>query len=875
MGKGVFAVLVIVTAFLLTTIWQGRSMASVEVPAGSSMLQFRAGNHILGFAPDRACLASMDHALSVQFLGTRGVMPVSDTNAPASGAMTEASPLGKVLYQNLWDGISLTYVATEAGITESTYHVAPGADVSGIRLRYNVPVEMRKDGSLQFKFNTGSLTESAPIAWQEIGGKRKPVDVAFLMDEGTIGFQVGAYDRTQPLIIDPTYQWHTFYGSGGYHTAKGIVTDGSGNVYVTGYSANSWNGPEDQPPLNAFSVGGGNVNIFVIKLDSSGAYQWHTFYGSGNGEIALGIAKDNAGNVYVTGESPSSWTGPAPANTAALHAWSSAPGCVNLFVLKLDGSGAYQWHTFYGPPGNGGNCTGNIMPKGITTDNSGNVYVTGDEAGAGWTGPGGQAPVNPFDGNYTYNPFVLKLASDGAYVWHTFNGYHNNGGDTTNALAVDGSGSVYVTGTSSNNWNGPGGCTTPGVSPCPLNAYNATTDIFVLKLDSSGAYQWHSFFGAGAWSGNGAFGMALDNSGNVYVTGWSEADWNGPGQCSTPGVSPCPLNAFSDYSDIFVLKLNSSGAYQWHTFYGANGSNGSILARGIAINGNDDLYVSGMSWSTWNGPGNTPPLNPDGDFVILKLNSGGAYQWHTFYGLSNDYVYGIAVHGNTDVYVTGLSESSWTAPAPANTPPLHAFGAGSNYNLFVLKINDFVVAPPTVLTASVSTITQTSAASGGNVTADGGATVSARGVCWGTSANPTISSSHTSDGSGTGAFTSAITGLSPYTTYHVRAYATNSAGTGYGGDIYFTTLCPSYVARIGATPYDSLQGAIDDVTGSAEIRAVAGERQGALTISGNKTINLLGGYDCVCAAVTGVTTVHGSLTVGGGAAVTMADIAIY
>lgn len=90
-------------------------------------------------------------------------------------------------------------------------------------------------------------------------------------------------------------------------------------------------------------------------------------------------------------------------------------------------------------------------------------------------------------------------------------------------------------------------------------------------------------------------------------------------------------------------------------------------------------------------------------------------------------------------------------------------------------------------TSSVNNITQTSAGSGGNISSDGGATVTARGVCWSTTQNPTISNSRTSDGSGTGSFSSNITGLSPNTTYYVKAYATNSAGTAYGNSAAFTT----------------------------------------------------------------------------------------
>ena len=183
-----------------------------------------------------------------------------------------------MVYEGLWEGISLTYEPREGGIAESTYHIGPGADVLRIRLRYNVPVEVQRDGSLKFKFESGYLTESPPVAWQEIGGKRVPVEVAFRVTGGEVGFSVGKYDPSYPLTIDPTYSWHTFYGSNNSdEVGDGIAVDGSGNVYVTGYSDATWNGPADRPRsmLSAEAH-----DIFVLKLNSSGAYQWHTFYGS-------------------------------------------------------------------------------------------------------------------------------------------------------------------------------------------------------------------------------------------------------------------------------------------------------------------------------------------------------------------------------------------------------------------------------------------------------------------------------------------------------------------------------------------------------------------------------------------------------------------
>lgn len=111
---------------------------------------------------------------------------------------------------------------------------------------------------------------------------------------------------------------------------------------------------------------------------------------------------------------------------------------------------------------------------------------------------------------------------------------------------------------------------------------------------------------------------------------------------------------------------------------------------------------------------------------------------------------------------------------------------------------------PTVTTTAVTAVTTTGASTGGDVTSDGGAEVTARGVCYGTTANPDITGPHTTDGAGTGPFTSTLTGLAAGTPYHVRAYATNSEGTAYGNDVTFTTT-----AIVGATVTTT---AVTDIT---------------------------------------------------------------
>jgi uncharacterized protein (TIGR02145 family) len=153
---------------------------------------------------------------------------------------------------------------------------------------------------------------------------------------------------------------------------------------------------------------------------------------------------------------------------------------------------------------------------------------------------------------------------------------------------------------------------------------------------------------------------------------------------------------------------------------------------------------------------------------------------------------------------------------------------------------------PTVTTAPVTDITQTTATSGGTVYSDGGAPVTARGVCWSTSPNPTTGDNHTTDGTGTGTFVSYLTNLSPNTTYYVRAYATNSVGTAYGNQEVFTTLQTVTLPTVTTDPATSI----------TQTTATCG---GNVTSAGGGTVTARG----VCWATTPSPTLSNSYTVNG------------
>ncbi len=648
----------------------------LDSPSGS-LRQFSAKGHVLGFDVGSVLVASGNHALKVEFVNAN---PIAPQSVPSSGDSKDnkAPALSEVRYPGLWQGIDLSYKAEPNGIAETVWKVEPGADISQARLRYNRPLTLNPDGSLNIRYPIGNLTESAPIAWQEKNGQRKPVTVAFALNsEQELGFKLGSHDPALPVWIDPTLSWNTFLGGNGLYGDFGIAiaVDGSGNIYVTGKSNNSWGSP-----LRAFAaVGTTSSNAFVAKLDSNGNLLWNTFLGGAGNDEGNAIAVDGSGNAYVVGNSLPPITGVAWGNP--IRAFS---GRFDAFVAKLDSNGNLVWNTFLGG-------AGTDYGLAIAVDGNGNAYAAGDSL-ITWGNP-----LRAFGGSlaFTGDAFAAKLDSNtGKLVWNTFLG--GTGGDSGDAIAVDGSGNAYVAGPSSATWGNP------------LRAYVNAQDAFVAKLNSLGQLVWNTFLGGAGDDGGGA--IAIDGNGNAYVAGRSYTTWGNP------------QRVFGGSEDAFAAKLDSNtGKLVWNTFLGGEGRD---FGDAIRVDSSGKVYVVGTTvYASWGNPQRAySPGNGEaftsGDAFTAILDSTGQLVWNTFLGGAGDENgRAIAVDGSGNAYVAGYSLISWGSP-------LRAYSGGLG-DAFVVRLAGDIVNKanqtitfgpvPTVRVGSTATISATGGASGNPV----------------------------------------------------------------------------------------------------------------------------------------------------------------
>jgi hypothetical protein len=588
-----------------------------------------------------------------------------------SGWQREIEAYAGVVFREVQPGVDVRYEAG-GGRLKSEFIVAPGADPASINLDWSGAENLTIDdqGRLRIRSLGGELVESAPSIYQVTPEGRRSIAGGFRLLPGLgVGFQVDAYDRSQPLIIDPEISYSTFLGGARFDAATAIAVDGSGNTYVAG-----WTESDDFPAGSQVTGARGNgVDAFVAKLSPSGSLVYSTYIGGSGDDRAFGIAVDGAGAAYVTGWT-TSWNFPG---VGGMRSWLA--GGRDAFLIKLSAGGSgLEFGTFFG--GSGYDAGYAVAVSGSTP------YVAGETNSSDLPALGAFQSSNAggFDG------FVAMFSPAGnTVIYSTYLG--GSGEDAVRGLAVSSSGNAFVTGgTTSLNF--------PAVSAAqPANA--GGQDGFVARLSASGSSLVYSTYlgGGGGSAGFSEEGRAItiDGSGNAYVAGIANS-------ADFPTLKALQAAFRFGGGDAFAAKLGPDGNRLWVTLLGGSGLDG---ARAIAVTSGGDAFVAGQTLSA-----DFPLMNPmqatlagQHDVFVSQIDAAGsALRFSTYFGgAASDVAAGIALDPSQRVLIAGQTQSN-------NLPLVAPFQSvnGGSFGGFVASLDVFPrcsgVGPLGVVTSQTS-----------------------------------------------------------------------------------------------------------------------------------------------------------------------------
>ena len=562
----------------------------------------------------------------------------------------------KVKYSGVYPGVDLVFYGNQ-NLLEYDFTVSPGVDPRVITLGFDGITDMRVDekGDLILRTHAGEIRQSRPVVYQQIDGARRMIPASYLIKgKKQIAFQIENYDRSKPLVIDPTLAFSTLLGGTGSDRGNGIAVDSAGNAYITG-STDSTNFPVTAGAFQTARAGlFVNDDAFVTKMNSTGtALIYSTYFGGDNRDAGNDIAVDGAGNAYITGLTE----GGIPTTPGAFKTSPVGGDEFEAFAMKLNATGTALVYSTYLGPGTG---------SGITIDTAGNAYITGQAAPNFPTTPGAFQTVS----GGSSDAFVTKLNSTGtAQVYSTFLG--GSGFDSASEIAIDALGNAYVTGGAD-----AGFPVTAGAFQTTFNG-GGGGDAFVTKLNSTGTALVYSTFLGGSGRDAG-LGIAVNSAGNAYVTGSTDSS-------NFPVTAGAFQSVTATGNDAFVTELSVAGnSLAYSTYLGGDGFD---LGTDIAVDTAGNASVIGLTDST-----NFPTADAiqsacggNNDAFVTRLNpTGTGLVFSSYLGGSNsDAGFSIAVDAAGSIYLTGSTSSTDfpTTPGAFQT----VFGGG-NSDAFVTKI---------------------------------------------------------------------------------------------------------------------------------------------------------------------------------------------
>ncbi|MCC6724555.1 MAG: SBBP repeat-containing protein, partial [Saprospiraceae bacterium] len=470
---------------------------------------------------------------------------------------------------------------------------------------------------------------------------------------------------SQLSFAQPSLDWATYKGGPNDDSARDMVLDAQGNVYVVG-STNSTAAISSAGAHQAANAGG--FDVLLSKFDNNGQLLWSTYFGVAGDEFGQGIALDGLGNLYITGATNSA-TGFA---TAGVHQTSFGGGNLDGFVAKFTTNGQLLWATYVGG-------AEEDFLNAIAVNNAGDIGVTG------WTGSPDGIYSGPGGGEGDalqglFDALIQKFTPNGTRAWGRYlgGGIGDTGADRGLQIVADAVGDFYISG-----WTGsPSFASGTGVHQ---SAYGGgTADAFLGYFSAiNGNNHWITLYGGAAEEYGDA--LALDAAGNIYVAGPCIS----ANALATPGShQPTPGGAF----DAFLVKFNDLGQRQWGTYYGGNDDEAGY---GLSVGQDGGVYLCGYTRSN-NGiaiQNSYQPLNNGGwDAFFAKFDGNGIQEIGTYFGgPADDQSFAIGTDAQGAIFLSGWAGSAADiATAGAHQP---SFG-GAAQDAFVAKF--LPCTPPTV-----------------------------------------------------------------------------------------------------------------------------------------------------------------------------------
>ncbi|HKR11948.1 MAG TPA: SBBP repeat-containing protein [Pyrinomonadaceae bacterium] len=579
---------------------------------------------------------------------------------------TNVSTYRQVYYEEVYSGIDLVYYGNQRQL-EYDFIVKPHVNPETISLAFTGARSLKVDrtGDLVLETAAGVIRQKQPVAYQEIDGQRRTVPANYVVkNRRQVGFQLGAYDPSRPLVIDPIIDYSTYLGGAGLDEANDIAVDKDGNIYVTGVTSSVNFPPKDPIKPICQPCQFGAPEAFVTKInpgeEGDASLVFSTFWGSNVHGSTEGraIAVDAEHNVYVVGTTGSI---NFPTTPNALQPVYQPFTSTNGFLTKFDPQGSsYQYSTY---------LMGNNVdePSDVAVDADNNIYVAGATASTNFQLMNAYQTYNfgIFDGflmKFQLQPSPGMPPHPGAYslVYSTYFGGYTD--DRATNLALDSIGNAYLMGTTQSRdlawtpyWDG-----FPVKNGFQMN-HGGGTDAFVMKIDPTQAglpsLLYSSYLGGGNQE-NAAVqlgGIAVDRWGDAYVTGMTSSNLNFP-------IKEAYDSTISGVYDTFVTKVDPDlvgmSSLIYSTFLGGLGND---WAHDIAVDLDGRAVVVGATES----PDFVPtgcgfPKGPSVDGFIVVLNSSGSgLDFMTYLGGNGaDSINAIALDASGIAYVTGSTNST-------------------------------------------------------------------------------------------------------------------------------------------------------------------------------------------------------------------------